>query len=555
MPPHMLTRRPFNQEVKGEQSRETRCNKERILQSAQQDITKETTSNRVVQDGNSTQTSAIVPVYVSTPTSREILVYALLDSQSDTSFILEEVADALDMETEQVKLKLSTMSSKGTIVPCKKLKGLQIRGLYSSKKITVPTVYTREFIPANRAHIPTPETARAWPHLEHLAEHIAPQMECEIGLLIGYNCPQALMPRDVVCGEESQPFAQRTDLGWSIVSYSDRYEHYGDAIGVDNKIIRRAIQRLMCLKRKFKRDQKYHAEYVNYMNDMISRGEAEKVPDEELNNKPVWYIPHHGVYHPQKPGKIRVIFDCSARFQDTSLNDHLLTGPELTNNLVGVLCRFRKGPIAIMCDVEQMFHQFHVRPADQDYLRFLWWENDDLESPPLVFRRKVHLFGAASSPGCANFGLKHVATSSQNQFNQNTVKFIQRNFYVDDGLVSVTSDAEAIQLVNEARELCATGKLRLHKFISNSKKVLDTIPDEECAESVKELDISLGEPLLERALGVRWCISSDDFQFRVTVKEHALTRRGVLSTVAFIYDPLGFVAPFILRGKLILHQR
>lgn len=315
-----------------------------------------------------------------------------------------------------------------------------------------------------------------------------------------------------------------------------------------------AVQRLKCLERKLKRDQQYCSDYVNFMEDIIARGDAERVPEEELSNQPVWYIPHHGVYHPQKPGKIRVVFDCSARFEEQSLNDHLLTGPELTNTLVGVLCRFRKGPIAVMCDVERMFHQFHVRPEDQDYLRFLWWENGNLESLPSIFRMKVHLFGAASSPGCANFGLKHLAAEGQDRFNQNVVKFIQRNFYVDDGLVSVTSDVEAIQLVEEARKLCNTGKLRLHKFISNSKNVLKAIPKKECAESVKHLDMALGEPLMERALGVQWCVSSDDFQFRITVKEHSLTRRGVLSTVASIYDPLGFLAPLILLGKQIMQQ-
>ncbi|KAL3970370.1 KRAB domain-containing zinc finger protein [Sarotherodon galilaeus] len=613
---------------KQQENDETSCSKERKPQSPQdttQETTQETTSNRVVHDGNSAQTSAIVPVYASMPSdsNREVLVYALLDSHSDSSFILEEVADALDVNAEPVKLKLSTMSSKETIVPCKRLKGLQVRGLSSSKKITVPTVYTREFIRADRAHIPTPETARAWPHLEHLAEHIAPLKKCEIGLLIGYNCPQALMPREVVSGEDNQPFAQETDVGWSIVSYGDPGERYSDAIGVSHRIIVKqvtpepkvtsklkskvhyvlktrikemttpedvlkvlesdfserlgeeanlsqedlrfltkmkeeikhkgdghlemplpfkqsrpelpnnklcAVLRLMCLEKKLKRDQKYRTDYMNFMKDIISHGEAEKVPEEELDKQSTWYIPHHG--------KLRVVFDCSARFQDTSLNDHLLTGPELTNTLVGVLCRFRKGPVAIMCDVERMFHQFHVKPEDQDYLRFLWWENGNLESPPSVFRMKVHLFGAASSPGCANFGLKHLATEGQDRFNQSTVKFIRRNFYVDDGLVSVRSDVEAIELIKEARELCSAGKLRLHKFISNRKKVLESIPKEECADSVKELDIDLGEPLLERALGVQWCVSSDDFQFRVTVKKHPMTRRGVLSTVASIFDPL-----------------
>lgn len=141
------------------------------------------------------------------------------------------------------------------------------------------------------------------------------------------------------------------------------------------------------------------------MNDIISQVDTERVPTLELENQPAWYIPHHGIYHPHKPGKIRVVFDCSARFHETSLNDHLLTGPDLTNTLVGVLCRFRKGPIAIMCDIERMFHQFHVAKEHQDYLRFLWWDDGNLDSKPSVYRIKVHLFGAASSPGCSNFGL------------------------------------------------------------------------------------------------------------------------------------------------------
>lgn len=116
------------------------------------------------------------------------------------------------------------------------------------------------------------------------------------------------------------------------------------------------------------------------------------------------------------------------------------------------------------------------------------------------------------------------------------------------------SDAEAIQLIKDARDLCSTGKLRLHKFISNSKEALKSIPKDECAESVKDMNMALGEPLMKRALGVQWCVSSDDFQFRVTVKEHPNTRRVVLSTVASIYNPLGFVVPFILRGKQILQQ-
>ncbi|KAK7945396.1 hypothetical protein WMY93_001124 [Mugilogobius chulae] len=578
---------------------------------------------------------------------KEKLVYALLDTQSDTTFILKDTAESLNTSSEPVKLKISTITSKTKIVSSHKLNDLQVRGINSETRVKLPTTYTRDYIPANRSHIPTNKTAENWSHLKHLSKEMSPKLDCEVGLLIGYNCPQALLPVEVVSGERDQPFAQKSLLGWSIIGYSHSEGVYEDEIGVSHRVIVKQVMpavelsqeikaevhfvnrnkvkevispadiikvlemdfvertneeeamsqedlmflskikegirqrpdghfemplpfkqerpnlpnnkvcaehRLKCLERRLRKDKRYYNDYVAFMQDIITRGDAEKVPEDEISNQPAWYISHHGIYHPQKPNKIRVVFDASAKFQDTSLNEHLLTGPDLTNTLVGVLCRFRKGQVAIMCDVERMFHQFHVAPQDQDYLRFLWWEDGNMEQPPSVFRMKVHLFGAASSPGCANFGLKHLATQGASKFSQAAVKFIQRNFYVDDGLAAVDSEQEAIQLVKEARELCDTGKLHLHKFISNSKEVIDTIPKEECAAGATNLDLALGEPKMERALGVQWCITSDTFSFKVDVKNNPLTRRGVLSTVASIFDPLGFVAPFILVGKRILQR-
>lgn len=67
-----------------------------------------------------------------------------------------------------------------------------------------------------------------------------------------------------------------------------------------------------------------------------------------------------------------VVFDYSTKYDGTGLKDHLLTGPDLTIRLTGVLCRFRKHPIAVICDVEKMFHRFCVSPEDREYLHFLW---------------------------------------------------------------------------------------------------------------------------------------------------------------------------------------
>lgn len=196
-------------------------------------------SNRVVHDGDTTQTAAVVPVWLSSTThpAQEVLVYALLDSQSDTTFVLEEVVDTLDISKEPVKLKLSTMASKDTVINCQRVKNLQCRGFSSIKKVSLPPAFTREFIPANRTHIPTNETAKVWSHLEHLQEEIPALQNCKVGLLIGYNCSQALLPREVVSGNEHEPFAQRTDLGWSIVGHGNTHIDFSDATGISHHVI------------------------------------------------------------------------------------------------------------------------------------------------------------------------------------------------------------------------------------------------------------------------------------------------------------------------------
>ena len=167
------------------------------------------------------------------------------------------------------------------------------------------------------------------------------------------------------------------------------------------------------------------------MNEVLSRGDAEETPS--LAQEGVkWYIPHHGVYHLKK-NKIRVVFECSARFKGTSLNDHLLSGPDLTNNLTAVLCRFRRYPYAITCDVE-MFDQFIVRENARNYLRFLWWPNGDVTKESKEYRMKVHLFGATSSPGCASYGLKYTANQKRETYPA-AAQFISHDFYLDDRLL------------------------------------------------------------------------------------------------------------------------
>ena len=321
----------------------------------------------------------------------------------------------------------------------------------------------------------------------------------------------------------------------------------------NNRII--AEQRIVNLKRRFAREPAFHKDYVEFMDNLIESGFAERVPDTDLERSDgkVWYIPHHGVYHPQKK-KMRVVFDCGASFKEASLNAHLLQGPDLTSMLIGVLTRFRKEPIVLMSDIEAMFHQVRVPEEDADLLRFLWWPNGDLSQPMVEYRMVVHLFGATSSPSCANFALRRCAEDNKDFFSQHVFETIMHSFYVDDLLASVATEQEAICLYKDLRKICAKGGFNLTKWISNSRSVLAAIPEEERAKEVKDLDLDQDILPVERALGVRWCAQSDTFGFSITIPEKPLTRRGILSTVGSFYDPLGILSPVIFTAKRILQD-
>ena len=129
-----------------------------------------------------------------------------------------------------------------------------------------------------------------------------------------------------------------------------------------------------------------------------------------------------------------------------------------------------------------MFFQFKVDKRHRDFLRFFWWGNGDLDSEAREFRMTVHLFGATSSPGCSNFGLKQTAKDYASQFGENVAEFIHDDFYFDDGLKSCTTSESAIDLVQNSVAMCAEAGLRLHKFATNDEKVLQAIPKENRAE-------------------------------------------------------------------------
>ncbi|XP_078380254.1 uncharacterized protein LOC144663213 [Oculina patagonica] len=319
-----------------------------------------------------------------------------------------------------------------------------------------------------------------------------------------------------------------------------------------------AFNRLNGLLRTLKKKPQMERDYLDFMEKILSKGHASPVPHEEVMSKnqsgKVWYLPHFGVYHPKKPTQIRVVFDSSAEFEGVSLNKELLSGPDMMNSLLGVLIRFRTETTAVMCDIEQMFHSFYVAPCHRDYLRFLWFQDNEIGKPIIEYRMNVHLFGNGPSPAVATFGLRKTAADGEEEFGSTASNFVHRNFYVDDGLASLPTSRQAIDLVTTAQTMLATANLRLHKVVSNSIEVMEAFPAEDRGKDVRDLDLRRDSLPAQRSLGVYWDLEDDVFTFKVSPPDKPFTRRGVLSIVNSIYDPLGLAVPVLLEGRLLLQQ-
>ena len=151
------------------------------------------------------------------------------------------------------------------------------------------------------------------------------------------------------------------------------------------------------------KNEKFFEDNQKFMNDILQKSYARVALEAQTYGK-TWYIPQHGIYHPSKPGKIQVVFDCSAKFNGISINKELLSGPDLTNQLVGVLIGFHQEQVAVIGDIESMFYQVWVFKEHRSLLRFLWWKDGDLNNPP-IDHEIGHVFGV-SSPSCINYAFK-----------------------------------------------------------------------------------------------------------------------------------------------------
>ncbi|XP_078493996.1 uncharacterized protein LOC144749513 [Ciona intestinalis] len=539
-------------------------------------------------------------------------LYAFLDEGSDSTYCTTSLMRRLGLRGSPVPLDVKCLFGGGRELS--RVVSLSIRGIYEDSDVFLPSVFAVAQLPSLESSIPCNDVVDGYEHLKGLE---FPDPDRHVELLIGAGCKSAHCVVEQRIGGDNEPNAVRTVLGWALVgpegslqaasTYEARhtynaccametlhqqmkqmfqqdfseYDFPARPMSVeDKKALEKmeasvtkvrghyqvalpwkdeervlpdsremALKRLMSLKKRFVRDPRLHHMYNLKMNEYLFSGYAVVVPMDCERGIPgrTWYVPHHAT-----TGKFRIVFDCAAKYRGTSLNEKLLSGPDLTNSIVGTLVRFRKYKIAFTGDIKAMFHQVYVNSNDCDAFRFLWWENGDYTKQPLSYRMTVHIFGATSSPSCASFALRRTAKDNIPGVSEEAVESVMKNFYVDDLLKSVETEERALSLIHELDELLSSGGFKLTKYLSSSRYVMDKLNQSELSPSLKTLNVACLPT--DKTLGIFWNTQTDAFEVKVNVKEKPATRRGLLSMASQVFDPLGFVQPFLLPVKRVMQQ-
>ncbi|KRY76638.1 hypothetical protein T4A_3663 [Trichinella pseudospiralis] len=309
--------------------------------------------------------------------------------------------------------------------------------------------------------------------------------------------------------------------------------------------VKQAMRRLTMVERRLAQSDKDSCDYSSTMRRYLVNGWAEPAT-ESGPTKRTWYLPHHAVYKGEgEERKCRVVFDGSACYGETSLNSQLEAGPPIQMDLLRTLLRFRRFRVGLQADIENMYLQVQIREEDRDACRFLW---RDETQEVCKYRLTRVCFGLSCSPFLAVSTVRvharrHQATAPR------AAAEVLCNMYVDNLAASCESPDEARTLATQLEELMASGGFHLHKWASNEPAALRAIPTERRSTETRGC--------LSKTLGIYWNRSRDHLSFippRTPSRDGRDSKRQMLSMASSIFDPMGFLAPFMVRAKILFQS-
>ena len=279
---------------------------------------------------------------------------------------------------------------------------------------------------------------------------------------------------------------------------------------------------------------------------------VEEVPQDEIET-PMgknFYLPHHCVFkEASSTTKLRVVFDGSAKTSSgASINDALMVGPVVQDDLFSIILRFRFYKIALSADIAKMYRQVVLRKQDRDFHRFLWFDEDgNLKH----YRFKRVIYGISCAAHLSTRCLKEIAKRTENP---HVSYALSHSFYVDDFLAGANSVKEAEQLVKHLYEELLKYGFPLRKWSSSHPNLIKQLPPD-LREENDDLKL-FSEDYRITTLGISWKPNKDIFTFNVDIDSCSkeLTKRNLLSITSKLFDPMGWLSPVVIQFKILMQQ-
>uniref|UniRef100_A0A8D9E595 Integrase catalytic domain-containing protein n=1 Tax=Cacopsylla melanoneura TaxID=428564 RepID=A0A8D9E595_9HEMI len=345
-------------------------------------------------------------------------------------------------------------------------------------------------------------------------------------------------PEDVRCEEHFIATHRRDESGRYVVSLPFR-----DDVSKLGENHTRALSQYLNLEKRLNKDDNLRSEYNLFFEDYVTQGHMQK-----CNTSSSYIIPHHAVLKTtSSTTKVRAVFNASASSStQTSLNDFLMKGPKLQKDICNIILSYRSHAVVLCADIKQMYRQILLDPNDRKFQHIFWRQPQTNEI--LEFELNTVTYGISPSAYQAQRVLKQLVVDEGHNFPLAS-KAILHDTYIDDVVSGASSEQEALRLQQELVDLLKKGCFELRKWASNSSTLLESVPHD---HREKPLALRENEEPTFKILGLHWDPASDTFSYHVSDIDVVFTKRSILSHVARMFDPLGWLSPVIFWAKYLL---
>ncbi|XP_076300582.1 uncharacterized protein LOC143218899 [Lasioglossum baleicum] len=340
----------------------------------------------------------------------------------------------------------------------------------------------------------------------------------------------------------------RDDTGRFIVRLPFNKPKPSDFLG---DTLRGAVSALTRLTNKLQNDINVKSEYTEFLREYESLGHMSRLGTVDRN---CTYIPHRAVIRNEsKTTKLRVVFNATNKSSSGySLNDLLHVGPKLQLDITSILLNWRIHEYVMVADIEKMFRQILVHPADRHFQCILWMNEitDELEA----YELNTITYGTACAPYLSMRVIRELNTLDGADYPLAS-PVLSNQVYVDDVFFGSPDKKLLEQTRVQLCTLLARGGFNLRKWAGNNPETLYNIP--ECEHS-HAIDLRIFNESELKVLGIRWIPSEDAFYFSLQQfipRTDRMTKRELLTEIAKLFDPLGWLSPLVVRAKILMQQQ